>query len=284
MDDIAQDQSNTRKRSLPLKPKRIHKFRTWEALVIACTLLMVAKSKQWLDTNSLVFDFNHYAIPEAEWKAFEARFSGKVVRQNCGAEYESASSVWNMAWSGKSKPAAVVIPKNEGAVAQALWFARRHRLCISVKGGGHSFLGLSVRNNCLVIWMKEFRKLTLNKLVKEVTFGAGLTFGDINPSLHNAGYGVIKRRMQVGWRCRIYVRRWDWLPFEHARTRIRPPHPCESCFSERDCCGCFADRERRPSLRFTRSRSYVFWHRHTCYCACLQDSKEECFWTAFNAA
>ena len=193
MVDVEQDQSssNTRKLGASKNTERASKLHSWQALVIACSLLMVAQSKQWLNTRSLSFTTNDSVIPEAEWKDFEASFSGKVIRQGYGTEYKTASSVWNLAWTGKSKPEAVLIPRNEGAIAQALRFARRHDLCISVKGGGHSFLGLSVRTRCLVIWMKEFRRLTLDKLVREVSFGAGLTFGDVNPVLHNAGYGVI---------------------------------------------------------------------------------------------
>lgn len=68
---------------------------------------------------------------------------------------------WTDAWT--SKPSAyAVLAENSGDVAAAVNFARKHRLRLVVKGGGHSYLGGSNAPDSLLIWTRAMRDVTLH--------------------------------------------------------------------------------------------------------------------------
>jgi hypothetical protein len=68
---------------------------------------------------------------------------------------------WTDAWT--SKPSAYAVAAQSAAdVAAAVTFARRHRLRLVVKGGGHSYLGGSNAPDSLLIWTKPMRAIELH--------------------------------------------------------------------------------------------------------------------------
>jgi len=68
---------------------------------------------------------------------------------------------WTDAWT--SKPSAYAVAAESAAdVAAAVSFARRHRLRLVVKGGGHSYLGGSNAPDSLLIWTKPMRATELH--------------------------------------------------------------------------------------------------------------------------
>jgi FAD/FMN-containing dehydrogenase len=68
---------------------------------------------------------------------------------------------WTDAWT--SKPSAYAVAAESAAdVAAAVTFARRHRLRLVVKGGGHSYLGGSNAPDSLLIWTKPMRAIELH--------------------------------------------------------------------------------------------------------------------------
>ena len=59
-----------------------------------------------------------------------------------GAEYESARQLFNSDLD--LKPAYIARCRNENEVVRAVKFAREEKLAVSVKSGGHSFIGASM--------------------------------------------------------------------------------------------------------------------------------------------
>ncbi len=71
------------------------------------------------------------------------------------------TSGWVDAWS--SQPSAyAVAARHAGDVAAAVDFARRHRLRLAVKGGGHSYQGTSNAAGSLLVWTRPMNRVELH--------------------------------------------------------------------------------------------------------------------------
>jgi FAD/FMN-containing dehydrogenase len=71
------------------------------------------------------------------------------------------TSGWAGAW--RSQPSAYAVAAESAAdVAEAVRFARKHRLRLVVKGGGHSYQGTSDAPDSLLIWTRHMNAVTLH--------------------------------------------------------------------------------------------------------------------------
>lgn len=68
------------------------------------------------------------------------------------------SAGWSGGWTAQPSAYAVAA-ENAADVAAAIGFARRHRLRLVVKGGGHSYLGASSAPGSLLIWMRRLNRV-----------------------------------------------------------------------------------------------------------------------------
>jgi hypothetical protein len=97
---------------------------------------------------------------------------------------------WVDAWT--SRPSEKGIAAESSAdVAAGIEFARRNRIPLVVKGGGHSYFGNSNRDGSLLIWTHRMRDIVLHdgfrpssapageKAVPAVTLGAGCLWTDV---------------------------------------------------------------------------------------------------------
>jgi FAD/FMN-containing dehydrogenase len=75
--------------------------------------------------------------------------------------WATQSTGWVGAWS--SKPSAyAVAAKTAEDVAAAVTFARKHRLRLVVKGGGHSYQGTSNAPDSLLVWTRPMERIVLH--------------------------------------------------------------------------------------------------------------------------
>lgn len=99
------------------------------------------------------------------------------------------TSGWVDAWT--SRPSAwAVAAQNTADVVAAVNFARKHRLRLVVKGGGHSYQGTSAAPDSLLIWTRRMNQITLHEsfvgkgcegyqsAVPAVSIGAGAMWAD----------------------------------------------------------------------------------------------------------
>lgn len=71
------------------------------------------------------------------------------------------TSGWADAWT--SQPSAyAVVASNTADVVAAVDFARKHRLRLVVKGGGHSYQGTSDAPDSLLVWTRHMNDVTLH--------------------------------------------------------------------------------------------------------------------------
>jgi FAD/FMN-containing dehydrogenase len=123
----------------------------------------------------------------AEWGALERAVGGRLLRPVSPfaggpgtAAYAAAArqlknpfalgddpaltqtSGWAEAWT--SRPSAYAVAAESAAdVAAAVAFARRHRLRLVVKGGGHSYQGTSNAADSLLVWPRRMNAVTMHE-------------------------------------------------------------------------------------------------------------------------
>jgi FAD/FMN-containing dehydrogenase len=117
----------------------------------------------------------------AQWDALKAQVGGRLIKPASpfvegGAAAEEAlkylrnpyylgdqpglteTSGWFGAWTSQPSQYAVVA-ENTNDVAAAVDFARKHRLRLVVKGGGHSYQGTSNAPDSLLVWTRHMRQI-----------------------------------------------------------------------------------------------------------------------------
>jgi FAD/FMN-containing dehydrogenase len=100
------------------------------------------------------------------WEALRRRIKGRVVTASA-VDFAAVRSalVWNKIKPDRS-PDAIVIVKNEQDVIEAVNFAREHGLQVVVRGGGHTWCGLSVRNGGMTIDLSALDESTIDETAR----------------------------------------------------------------------------------------------------------------------
>lgn len=106
------------------------------------------------------------------------------------------TSGWADAWASRPSVWAVAA-RTTADVAAAVGFARRHRLRLVVKGGGHSYQGTSNAPDSLLVWTREMDTIVLHDSFvaqgcatppeKAMTIGSGAIWRDAYATAARAG-------------------------------------------------------------------------------------------------
>ncbi|MBF6050294.1 FAD-binding protein [Streptomyces sp. NRRL B-1677] len=121
----------------------------------------------------------------AEWTALGADLSGTLVRPG-DADYASACQLYNTRFDGL-RPAGIAYVTGTGDITACLAFARRFRVPVAIRSGGHSYAGWSSGNGRLVL---DVSLLDTVRILSPDTavIGAGTRLIDLYTAL--AGQGV----------------------------------------------------------------------------------------------
>lgn len=88
-------------------------------------------------------------------------------------------------------PDVIVRPADAGAVAQALAYAERADLSVSVRSGGHSMAGLSTDSKGMVIDLAHLGEVAVTgSSTRRVRVGGGAKWGDVAAALAPHGLGI----------------------------------------------------------------------------------------------
>jgi FAD/FMN-containing dehydrogenase len=101
------------------------------------------------------------------------------------AEYETARAVWNGAID--RKPAVIATCRTAGQVAEAIRFARAHRLELSVRGGGHNYAGHAVCEGGLMIHLGAMNAVVVDQGSRRAICGGGATWADVDAATQQHG-------------------------------------------------------------------------------------------------
>jgi FAD/FMN-containing dehydrogenase len=120
-------------------------------------------------------------------EGLRSRFSGEVVGP-ADAVYAEHRKVWN--GSIDRRPALIARCADPADVAAAIGFGREHGLPIAVRGGGHSFPGLSVCDDGLVIDLSLMKAIGVDPDAGTATVGAGTLLGELDGATQEHGLAV----------------------------------------------------------------------------------------------
>ena len=123
-------------------------------------------------------------VPETELRALARRLDGRLLEPG-DAGYDDARRVWNGMID--RLPAAIVRCASAGDAWEALAFARRHDLLVSIRGGGHNVAGHAVCDGGLMIDLSRMRKVVVDARAGTATVEPGCTWRDVDAACQAHG-------------------------------------------------------------------------------------------------
>ena len=127
------------------------------------------------------------AVEAAAISELEAGFTGELVRP-ADASYDELRRVWN--GSIDRHPAVIARCAGVADVAAATRFARRAGLPLAVRSGGHSFPGLSVCDDGIVIDLAPMKGIRVDPDARTVRVQAGTLLGELDRETQPFGLAV----------------------------------------------------------------------------------------------
>lgn len=119
--------------------------------------------------------------------AFRTGFTGEALTR-ADSDYDDARSLWNGAFD--RHPALIARCSSADEVAAAVEFGRREGLEICVRGGGHSFSGVSVVEGALMIDLSRMRHVSVDAAARRAVCGGGATLADLDAATQAHGLAV----------------------------------------------------------------------------------------------
>ncbi len=114
-------------------------------------------------------------------------FAGELVRPG-DASYDERRKVWN--GSIDRRPALIARCAGIADVGAATLFARRTGLPVAVRAGGHSFPGLSVCDDGIVIDLAPMKGIRVDPDARTVRVQAGVLLGEVDRATQPLGLAV----------------------------------------------------------------------------------------------
>jgi FAD/FMN-containing dehydrogenase len=117
------------------------------------------------------------ALDEAALEVLEGSLRGQLVRPG-DATYDEQRRVWN--GSIDRSPALIARCAGVADVIAAVTFARRTGLPVAVRGGGHSFPGLSVWDGAVLIDLGPMKGIRVDPDARTARVQAGVLWGELD--------------------------------------------------------------------------------------------------------
>ncbi|MGZ8559483.1 MAG: FAD-binding oxidoreductase [Chitinophagaceae bacterium] len=117
-------------------------------------------------------------------KDLQQNFEGNILMEG-DSEYETARKVWNGMID--RKPAVIAQCLNNNDIIQAVKFARKNNLLVSVKGGGHNVTGNAVCDDGIMIDLSLMRSVKVDPEKKIAEVQTGATWGDFDNATQKYG-------------------------------------------------------------------------------------------------
>jgi hypothetical protein len=127
------------------------------------------------------------AVDRNELQLLERSFAGRLFRP-ADRGYDFHRKVWN--GSIDRHPALIARCRTIDDVVAALRFGRRANLPIAVRSGGHSFPGLSVCDDGIVIDVRSMHRVRVDPKARRVRAEAGVLLGELDSATQTFGLAV----------------------------------------------------------------------------------------------
>ncbi len=123
-------------------------------------------------------------LSAADLNELATGIEGPVLTRDSVA-YDAARTVWNAMID--RRPAAIAQCATAKDVAQAVRFAARRNLLVSIRGGGHNIAGLAVCDNGLMIDLSPMKAVRVNAMERTVDVQPGATLADVDRETQRFG-------------------------------------------------------------------------------------------------
>lgn len=116
-------------------------------------------------------------LPTASIDEFKAQFRGEVLVPG-DAGYDKARQIWNAMID--RRPALIARCTSAADVVQAVGFARKHTLLVSIRGGGHNIAGNAVCDDGIMIDLSLMEGVKVDPKARRATVEPGCTLADFD--------------------------------------------------------------------------------------------------------
>ena len=127
------------------------------------------------------------ALDEAAARELERSFRGQLVRPG-DRLYDDHRKVWNA--SIDRRPALIARCSGASDVSSVVRFARRTALPLAVRGGGHSFPGLSACDDGVIADLRPMSEVRVDPNSRKASVQAGTLLGELDRATQEFGLAV----------------------------------------------------------------------------------------------
>src|SRR5690606_3377873 len=124
---------------------------------------------------------------ESDLKHLKDHVSGEVIRPS-DPNYDDARKIYNGMID--KRPAIILKCANADDVVQGVNFARKNKMEVSVKSGGHNGAGLALVDNGLVIDLSNMKDIQIDRGQKIAKIQPGNTLAEIDKATHKYGLAL----------------------------------------------------------------------------------------------
>jgi FAD/FMN-containing dehydrogenase len=127
------------------------------------------------------------AVPDGAVKEFGNALAGGLLLPG-DAGYDEARKVWNGMID--RRPGLIARCADATDVVRAVNFGRDHGLLVAVRGGGHSFPGLSVCDGGMLIDLSPMKGITIDAARRRARVEPGVVWGELDGATQEFGLAV----------------------------------------------------------------------------------------------
>jgi FAD/FMN-containing dehydrogenase len=145
---------------------------------LATPLRLIAADKPALsDVPAIKLSGQSTVIEKAALNDLSRGLHGQLVLAD-SSDYDSARRIWNRMID--KRPAMIVRCADAADVSRAITFARERELLLAVRGGGHSFPGLSTCDGGMMLDVSSMKAVSVDVKGRQVVAGAGCWGGHVD--------------------------------------------------------------------------------------------------------
>src|SRR5690606_27223465 len=122
-----------------------------------------------------------------KYQELRGKLSGQLVVPQ-DADYDGQRAIYNGMID--KRPAVIVKCDKREDVIQAVNFARRNQMEVSIRSGGHNGAGLSLVDDGLVIDLSNMKEIKIDSRAETAWVQAGNTLRDIDAATHQHGLAL----------------------------------------------------------------------------------------------
>jgi hypothetical protein len=130
---------------------------------------------------------SQHPIPNVTWEELNNSIDGALLLPD-SEKYDESRAIWNGMID--RKPACIVQCVDVDDVVAAVNFARKHRLMVAVKGGGHNAAGYAMCDDGMVIDLSNMKGIEVDPTTETAIAQAGVLWGEFDAATQAHGLAV----------------------------------------------------------------------------------------------